>query len=374
MTFLQVEGLSTNLGEFCLEDVSFSLEQGDYLTIIGPTGAGKTILLESIIGFWTPKKGKIILQDRDISSELPEKRRIGIVYQDYALMPHFTVFKNIAYGLGKQKKHHSEKKIKKIAQSLHIDHLLHRKPETLSGGEQQRVALARALAAKPRLLLMDEPFSALDPQTRQEARQLLKKAVQKTQMTVIHITHNMNDTWMLANKTAVMKSGQMVQFGELMDVVSRPQSQFVARFVGVNTFRAEIESCRNDTVIAGVLGTKLVCKGNVAQNIEVVIAVRPENIGVSKSLPALDNDWNVLNATIISITNNGNIFRLVLQCRDFEVEAVVTRYIVNFFSLKKGDQVYAIIHKEHIGICRSQDQQDLDQNPYRADAQAQFCA
>ena len=136
MTLLKVEGLSTNLGEFCMENVSFSLDRGDYLTIIGPTGAGKTILLESIIGFWAPQKGRVILEERDITHELPEKRRIGIVYQDYALMPHFTVFKNIAYGLGKQKndKTHVEAQIRELAGSLHIDHLLHRKPGTLSGG------------------------------------------------------------------------------------------------------------------------------------------------------------------------------------------------------------------------------------------------
>ena len=169
MSLLAIQDLHIDLGEFYLKGISLSLERGDYLVIIGPTGAGKTILLESIIGFWRPDRGRIYLEGRDITDEPPEKRRIGIVYQDYALLPNFSVFKNIAYGLKKRQKQGVGEKVQAMAASLRIDHLLHRRPATLSGGEQQRVALARALIVEPRLLLMDEPFSALDPQTRREA-------------------------------------------------------------------------------------------------------------------------------------------------------------------------------------------------------------
>ncbi|MBW1759339.1 MAG: ATP-binding cassette domain-containing protein, partial [Deltaproteobacteria bacterium] len=154
MSFLTIEDLHLNLGEFFLQEVFLSLQKGDYLAVLGPTGAGKTILLESIIGFWKPNKGQIYLEGENITGLLPEKRRIGIVYQDYALLPHFTVFKNIAYGLEKKekKKETLGEKVREMAAALRIDHLLHRKPATLAGGEQQRVALARALIVEPRLL------------------------------------------------------------------------------------------------------------------------------------------------------------------------------------------------------------------------------
>ncbi|ACV24967.1 ABC transporter related [Methanocaldococcus fervens AG86] len=179
MSFLEIKNLSIDLGEFKLIDVNLEIEKGDYLTIIGPTGSGKSILLETIAGFYKPKNGKIFLEGEDITNLPPEKRNMSIVYQDYVLFPHKTVFENIAYGLKKKIKDKDKIKeeVNRISELLNISHLLHRKPGTLSGGEQQRTALARALVVKPKLLLMDEPFSALDVKTKENLRKLVKKAV-----------------------------------------------------------------------------------------------------------------------------------------------------------------------------------------------------
>ena len=245
MSFVAIEDLHIDLGEFTLEGISLSLERGDYLTIIGPTGAGKTIFLESIVGFWQPDRGHIILNGKDITRELPENRHIGIVYQDYALLPHMTVYQNIAYGLKKHKPENMGAAIRKMAQSLHIDHLLHRKPATLSGGEQQRAALARVLIVEPQLLLMDEPFSALDRQTRRRARILLKEAVRERATTVIHITHDLDDAWAFADKLAVFRKGRLLQFGPMRSVFNRPQSRFVAEFVGAGFFSGTVVSRQN---------------------------------------------------------------------------------------------------------------------------------
>jgi molybdate transport system ATP-binding protein len=241
VSFLQIQDLTIRLGEFHLHDISFSLEKGDYLTIIGPTGAGKTILLESIIGFRQPDKGHIFLEESDITDALPEHRRIGIVYQDYALLPHFTVYQNIAYGLKKKDKCNIKQKVHKMADSLNIASLLHRKPDTLSGGEQQRTALARALIVEPRLLLMDEPLSALDPQTRRNTRVLLKQAIAARSTTVIHITHDMKDMWTMANKVAIFHNGGLVQIGFLTDVFKHPRTDFVAEFVGESFLAEKLE-------------------------------------------------------------------------------------------------------------------------------------
>ena len=338
------------MGEFYLKGVSFSLEKGDYLNIIGPTGAGKTILLESIIGFWRPDKGRIYLEDKDITDELPERRRIGIVYQDYALLPHFTVFKNIAYGLKKMEKKGIDSKVKAMAASLHIDHLLHRKPDTLSGGEQQRVALARALAVKPRLLLMDEPFSALDPQTRREARILLKRAIRERGSTVIHITHDLDDAWALANKVAVLKDGKCLQFGALEEVFNRPSSRFIADFVGANILEGEVKASGQGVSTVGINGFNLVCTDEAKVGSGVQVAIRPENIVVTKESPADPSARNALAAVLEGIVSEGQTCVLQLRSSETMLNVLVANNALERLDLREGDDVYATIRHDNVRI------------------------
>ncbi len=347
---LEIEKLHISLGEFYLNGISFSLEKGDYLSIIGPTGSGKTILLESIIGFWKPDKGKIIVDGEDLTQELPEHRRIGIVYQDYALLPHFTVFKNIAYGLKKKQKHGIAEKVHALACSLHIDHLLERKPDTLSGGEQQRVALARALAVEPRLLLMDEPFSALDLQTRHVARQLLKQAIEERGTTVIHITHDLEDAWALANKVAVVKDGNLIQFGGLEDVFHRPVSQFIADFVGVNFLDGQIVQCTNGKSIVSVNGFELKSWDEAPVGSRVKVAIRPENIVVLKAPQSPDSTQNLLKTTLIKIVNQGNTLMLYLKSWETIIRVLLTHNALGLFPLLSGETIYAGIHQDHVKI------------------------
>ncbi len=230
---LEIENLCVDLGEFKLNGVSLKADRGDYIVIIGPTGSGKSIVLETVAGFYKPIRGKIRLEGRDITFLPIEKRNVSIVYQDHALFPHMSVFENIAYGLKKKERNSSivREEVRKIAKILGISHLLHRKPDTLSGGEQQRVAIARALVVKPKLLLMDEPFSALDVKTRENLRKLVKKAVKKYDTTVLHVTHDFEDVFSLANEVAVMKDGEIVQTGRPEEIFSRPLNDFVADFV-----------------------------------------------------------------------------------------------------------------------------------------------
>ncbi len=350
MTLLEIDDLHINLGEFYLNGVSFAIEKGDYLNIIGPTGAGKTILLESIIGFWAPDQGRIFVQGKDITHELPERRRIGIVYQDYALLPHFTVFKNIAYGLKKIQKHGIDEKVKAIAASLHIDHLLHRKPDTLSGGEQQRVALARALIVEPRLLLMDEPFSALDPQTRKEARILLKRAIRERGTTVIHITHDLADAWALANKVAVLKDGKCLQFGALEEVFNRPSSRFIADFVGANILEGEVKASGPGGSTVGVNGFKLVCSDEVKVGSGVQVAIRPENIVVTKKSPADPSARNALAAVLEGIVSEGQTCVLQLRSCQTLLNVLVANNALERLDLHEGDEVYAMIRHDNVRI------------------------
>lgn len=350
MSFVAVEDLHIDLGEFSLKGVSLSLERGDYLTIVGPTGAGKTIFLESIVGFWRPNRGRIVLDGRDITTEPPENRHVGIVYQDYALLPHMTVYRNIAYGLKKHKPQNMDAAIRKMARSLHIDHLLHRKPTTLSGGEQQRAALARVLIVEPTLLLMDEPFSALDPRTRRRARLLLKEAIGERKTTVVHITHDLDDAWALADKLAVFKDGRLLQLGPLETVFGRPKDRFVAEFVGTGFFRGTVVSSDNGSIHIDVGGTRLQSLDPADKGDRVDVAIRYEDIRVARDKPAAPNGFNVLKATLDGIVPEGSSSLLDLRVGKISMNAVITHNAMKRLDARRGDNLYALIRKAHVKI------------------------
>ncbi|MBN1614466.1 MAG: ATP-binding cassette domain-containing protein [Deltaproteobacteria bacterium] len=352
MSFLAVKDLHINLGEFYLNGVSFDLDRGDYLTIIGPTGAGKTILLESLIGFWTPDRGTICLEESDITRELPERRRIGIVYQDYALLPHFTVYKNIEYGLKKKNPRGMKERIHEIATALYIDHLLHRKPATLSGGEQQRVALARALIVEPKMLLMDEPFSALDPQTRRDTRSLLKKVITERNTTVMHVTHDLNDAWTLANKVAVIRDGHLLQFGPLEEVFTRPRTPFIADFVGATLMEGIVIDRDNGISIVKVNGLSMKTIDPAEIGATVKLAVRPEDIIVGTQPAPQTSAQNHIRATLSKISYEGKTSLLSLSAGETSFDVLVTNHSLERLRLTPGDTVYAMIKSTNVRIVR----------------------
>ena len=353
MSFLAVEDLHINLGEFYLNGVSFDLDRGDYLTVIGPTGAGKTILLESLIGFWTPQRGSIHLEHHDITSELPERRNIGIVYQDYALLPHFTVYQNIEYGLKKKNPHGMKEKIHEISIALYIDHLLHRKPATLSGGEQQRVALARALIVEPKMLLMDEPFSALDPQTRRDTRTLLKKAIAQRSTTVMHVTHDLNDAWTLANKVAVIRDGHLLQLGPLEEVFTRPRTPFIADFVGAALMEGTVIGHEKGVSVVSVNGFTMRTIDPAEIGEKIKLAIRPEDIIVSTQPSPQTSAQNHIRATLSTITHEGKTSLLSLSAGETLFDVLVTNHSLERLRLTPGDTVYAMIKSTNVRIVNS---------------------
>jgi len=350
MSFLGVEDLHIDLDEFHLREVSFGLDRGDYMMIIGPTGAGKTILLESIVGFWNPERGRIWLEGVEISRELPERRNIGIVYQDYALIPHFTVFGNIAYGLKKREKTGIDEKVREIATALKIDHLLHRKPETLSGGEQQRVALARALIVEPKLLLMDEPFSALDPRTRRETRRLLLDVLERRNITVIHISHDLSDAWALANKLAIFRDGVMLQFGSMEDIFRRPKTRFIADFVGASILEGTVVENDNGYCMIDVGDFHVMSVDYADKGSDVLVALRPEDIIVSTHLPVSISAQNIIETRLRRIMPEGRTCYLNLLAHETELTVLVTNNALYQLNITPGDTIYAIIKSANVRI------------------------
>lgn len=351
MSFLEIHNLHVDLGEFYLKDVSFSIDQGEYLMIIGPTGAGKTILLETMLGFWRPGKGHIVMGSRDITDKPPEKRGIGIVYQDYALLPHMDVYDNIAYGLKKkQDKPDMDGMVREMARRFDIDHILHRSPKTLSGGEQQRVALARALIVEPELLLMDEPFSALDPQTRRRARDLLGGIVREKGTTVIHISHDLNDVWALATKVAFLRQGRLLQFGALNEVFARPNGEFIADFVGANMFNGEIKAFRDGMTVIDVDGIEFLSLDEGRIGCRVRVAIRPEEVIVSRSHPGDTSAQNIIKTKLCEIVPEGRACMLALKMNTTFLPVFISNNSAQRMELSEGDTLYAMLKAAHVRV------------------------
>jgi len=235
---LRLADISLKLGDFSLRNISFDVKRGEYVVLLGPTGTGKTVLLETIAGLYHPDSGNIYLKDLDVTRFPPETRHLGVVYQDYALFPHLTVYANIAFGLKLMGNADRDMRdaVSEMAHFLDIDHLLNRRPRLLSGGERQRVALARALILKPYMLLLDEPLSALDRLTRDRLRRELKRIHSEIGLSILHITHDLSEAFFLADRLIIMKDGAVVQEGNPEDTLKRPGSRFVAELLGIENF------------------------------------------------------------------------------------------------------------------------------------------
>ncbi len=231
---LSIENISVRFPSFTLEPISLEVEKEDYLTLLGVSGAGKTVLLEVLAGLVKPEGGRILMNGEDITGRKIQQRRIGLVYQDLSLFPHMNVYNNIAFPLRRkgQSRQSIDEKVKALALQTEVSHLLGRAPDTLSGGEAQRVALARTLAADPDVLLLDEPLSNLDVKLKTGLRKLLRN-IHKSGKTIIHVTHDYMEAATLANKVAVVQNGKLIQHGTPEEVFRHPRSEFVARFSGV---------------------------------------------------------------------------------------------------------------------------------------------
>ncbi|MBU0512792.1 MAG: ATP-binding cassette domain-containing protein [Chloroflexi bacterium] len=345
---VQLRDLWVDLKEFHLRAINLDIPAGEYFVLLGPTGAGKTVLLETIAGLYEPQKGRILVDGEDITSMPPEQRGAGFVYQDYALFPHLTVADNIAFGLKLRRvaRKDIEAQILRMSKLLGIEHLLNRKPKTLSGGEQQRVALARALVIEPRLLLLDEPLSALDPETREGLRRELARIHQELGTTTLHVTHDFEEAVALGDRVAVVNAGRIVQVGTPDDIFRRPASEFVARFVGVrNIFQGEITGNNQDgfkTFSFGSVVTAVVTERTGA----VHASIRPEDVIISKE-PLRSSARNCFPGRIVDIADRGMLVYVTVRIssegtRDNppDFTCVITRRSLGEMALKE----YKLVH------------------------------
>lgn len=349
---LEVDHVWKDLGEFKLVDVYLEVAPGEYFVVLGPSGAGKTVLLQVIAGILQPDKGRVIIDGVDMTRAPPEKRNVGYVPQNYALFPHLTVLGNIAFGLKLRRMPEEEirRRVEEVAEKLGIRHLLHRKPGTLSGGEAQRVALARALVIKPKILLLDEPLSAVDPVLRWELRDYLRRVHREFRATVVHVTHDFTEALALADRIAVLNEGRIEQVGAPHEVFYKPKSEFVAWFTRAgNIYRGKARPIGEG--LSAVEVGPLVFTVCGEHRGDVAISFRPEYVVVSKS-KVRSSMRNEIEGVVDDYIDEGPLVLLKVKVDDLEVKAYVTKSSFLDLGLKRGERVYLYIKASQIHVIR----------------------
>jgi ABC-type Fe3+/spermidine/putrescine transport system ATPase subunit len=298
---LRLININRRLGDFALTDINLEVSDGQYYVLLGRSGSGKTQLLELIAGLEHPDSGTIILDGADITRQRIQDRKVGIVFQDYAVFPHMTVFGNIAYPLKtrKEDKKNIAQKVEKAANAMNITHILGRGTEKLSGGELQRVALARTLITSPRLLLLDEPLSSLDTSLKDDLKRLLRN-LNKAGQTIIHVTHDYSDAISLAKRVGVIHNGKIIQEGCVDEVFKNPVNRFVARYAGIrNFFRVDI--IRENGSFYGITDHKVSFKLNgVSPSADNLVLVKSESIMLTNEIP-IDRTLNAIKGKVTEI-------------------------------------------------------------------------
>ncbi|WP_100810936.1 MULTISPECIES: ABC transporter ATP-binding protein [unclassified Microbacterium] len=287
MGTIQLTGIGRSFrNTAAVSDIDLTIERGDFVVLLGPSGCGKTTLLRMIAGLLEPTTGRIRLDGADITDLPSKKRDLAMVFQSYALYPHLSVRKNLAFPLRVQKISKSEiaRRVQEVADSLEIGHLLDRKPKELSGGQRQRVAVGRALVRNPKAFLMDEPLSNLDAKLRTQTRHELTALHQRLGATFVYVTHDQVEAMTMATKIVVLNAGRIEQYGTPEEVYDRPESVFVAGFLGspaMNLLDARVTTIDGTVAVTadGVAGDLW---PGTTDDLDVVLGIRPEHLAVTR--------------------------------------------------------------------------------------------
>ena len=341
---IEIRGVSRNFGEFAaLKDVNLLVETGELVALLGPSGSGKTTLLRIIAGLEYPTAGTILFHGEDAIRRDARSRQVGFVFQHYALFRHMTVYENIAFGLRvrpralRPSKADIEARVMELLKLVQLEGLAQRFPSQLSGGQRQRVALARALAVEPKVLLLDEPFGALDARVRQELRSWLRRLHDELHITSVFVTHDQEEALEVADRVVVMNKGQIEQVGSPEDVYENPANPFVMNFLGsVNLFHARIHDGEAHIGPSTAPVT-------AAQDAATIGYVRPHELDIMRQ----QNGGPTIEAVIKHIHAVGPTVRIELARRDNGelMEAELTRERFAELALKAGEEVHVKARK-----------------------------
>lgn len=351
-TVSKVYGVGPNAYQ-ALQDTDLTIGEGEFFTLLGPSGCGKTTLLRLIAGFEAPSGGSIILDGDDISHLPPNKRPINTVFQNYALFPHMTVAQNIAFGLETLRKPRSEitQTVDRMLALVQMDHLRNRKISALSGGQQQRVALARALAPHPRILLLDEPLSALDLKLRKEMQIELKRLQVETGITFVFVTHDQEEALTMSDRIAVMNAGHIHQIASPRELYEAPENRFVADFIGdSNYLNAQIISRQDDTaelLIAGKHKMQQMIAAHETGDLSVLI--RPEKICLGT--PIEGSDCMCFDGVVDNIVYIGTDTQVHVTLDDgFPIVARLQNASPLLTTLAKGDRTQLSVARQSVRL------------------------
>ena len=343
---LKLVGISIKLGEFQLKDVNLELNKGDYYVLLGKSGVGKTVLLEIIAGLIKQDSGQVFLAGEDITNEKIQNRKVGIVFQDHSIFPHLTVKQNIAYSFKGKNISRNEKEllVTQYAELTNIEHLLDRNTQKLSGGELQRVALARMLISKPDCLLLDEPLASLDIQLKGGLRDLLRQ-INKSGVTILHVTHDYEEAIALSNKVAVMHEGEIIQKGSTKEVFQKPANEFVANFTGIkNFFTVEFSPINiahvNGKLEVAVSNTQEIQKGKIIIRGEEII-LSPQRIDST----AVNNFKGIIKQILPYLIN----YEVIIDI-GIDLSVVISENSLKKFDFSVGTQVWVSFKSSAIRV------------------------
>ncbi len=336
---LSIRNLHITLGDCRLHEINLQVESGEYFVLLGESGAGKSVLLETLAGFTPPVSGEILLEDEEITRAPIQARPFGIIYQDCGLFPHLSVRRNVQWGLRNLHLEREERRrrVAEAAAATGIEEILERSPTTLSGGEAQRVALARTLARRPRFLLLDEPLSSLDPTSRASLRALLRR-LHREGVTFLHVTHSWEDAVSLADRIAVLENGTIVQSGTPQAVFAHPRTEFVARFSGQrNIYRGVLRANGDDTAgfVTGPVEFTLVTVATAGPG---QFLLGSEEVLLSRERPAT-SARNCFAGRVIDLERVPSGFEVTVDI-GVPVSARITRASVEELQLKPGSEVW----------------------------------
>ena len=339
---LSVRNISKSLGALAIKDVSFEVQPSQYFVLLGASGVGKSVLLETVAGLIQPDSGRIFLDGKDVTGEKIQNRKIALVFQNSTLFPHITVYDNVAYPLRCKnlKGERIRQRVIELAEEFGFTGLLKRNPQTLSGGESQRVSLARAVASEPRCLLLDEPISSLDAKVRPQMRALLRK-ISTNGQTIVHVTHDYTEAVSLATHIAIMEGGSIAQMGTVEEIFQRPKSEFVARFVGIrNFFKGRLEESREHQA-----NTKRFTTDGLRFSVltdsrggDGFVCIRSEDVTISNAA-ASTSARNNFQGTIVDIESVGVGVEVMVDIGT-EVAALITAESVKALGLHCGKKVW----------------------------------
>ena len=354
---VELRKVSKKFGSFtALEEVSFDIAEGEFMTFLGPSGCGKTTCLRLISGFENPSTGEVFIAGKNVTHDPPYRRSVNQVFQSYALFPHLSVYENISFGLRMQKLSASDikRRVDRVVEMTSLQEFADRKPAQLSGGQRQRVALARAVVCEPKVLLLDEPLSALDAKLRTQMRAELKQLQKRLGITFVFVTHDQEEALTMSDRIAVISCGRVEQIGTVNEIYYRPATRFVATFIGeTNIVEAEIVDKGADVIHCQIEGgmTLAVRAGTPAAGNNVLLSLRPEKIRLYRSRP---QGQNVFSGRIVVQVFKGAVNDLtVAVSRGLELRALIANDGQQELVFQEGEEVFCRIQPEDINIVSS---------------------